>query len=133
MPESLPPSEKAERRALTASYVVALYRQFLAQDRGPPSSSSSLPPAPAHISADLANDCRSVARVLANAIQNQFVVTWDAVKFAAHLKQTTVGTEKYENGLLRQFPPLIPLKEVINRKTPFPVIEDPCVFVDCEG
>ena len=57
-------------------------------------------------------------------------MTWDAVEFAAHIKQTTIGTEKYENNLLRRFPPLIPLKEVVNRSTPLPVIEDPCVFVD---
>ena len=71
MPSSSP-CEKAERRALTAAYIVALYQHYLAEDKQPSSSSSTdCPTAPIHVSPELSDDCERVARVLANAVQNQ--------------------------------------------------------------
>ncbi|KAI0694787.1 hypothetical protein C8Q76DRAFT_803016 [Earliella scabrosa] len=130
-------SALAERRAETAAFIVSLYnvyreQQAVRNDRDAPSA-LQFPPPPAHISTVLHEECHQVAQVLASAANNIYTLDWDATQYAASVQKVTMGSEQYEESLLRRFPPLIPVQDVLDEKKPLPVIPDPCVFCDIRG
>ena len=138
-------------RRKVAMYVVELFHfyRFRSNTDAEELDTPSTRPIPPPISFSLMDDCDSVARMLAQAFQNQgnsicsgstdqpnqhaVSVLWDAVEYSNSLPRSTTLKKEVEDALLRVNPPITPAEQVIARTTCLPVVRDPAVFTDRAG